>query len=116
MTALVCIKTLPISLLSSLERIFQKSIINNCSGTIDIIFNKNRLNRVMLPKKVLDTGKYKKNEQRAKTPKLGKADKSLIVSELCPRYNSKCKNKQKGNNSKIRQVCVSVLKHCSSIQ
>jgi hypothetical protein len=28
----------------------------------------------MLPEKVLDTGKYKKNEQRAKTPKLGKAE------------------------------------------
>jgi hypothetical protein len=26
----------------------------------------------MLPEKVLDTGKYKKNEQRAKTPKLGR--------------------------------------------
>jgi hypothetical protein len=28
----------------------------------------------MLPEKVLDTGKYKKNEQRAKTPKLGKEE------------------------------------------
>jgi hypothetical protein len=28
----------------------------------------------MLPRKVLDTGKYKKNEQRAKTPKLSKAE------------------------------------------
>jgi hypothetical protein len=36
--------------------------------------NKNPLNLVMLPEKVLDTGKYKKNEQRAKTPKLGKAE------------------------------------------
>jgi hypothetical protein len=31
------------------------------------------LNQVMLHEGVLDTGKYKKNEQRVKTPKLGKA-------------------------------------------
>jgi hypothetical protein len=35
---------------------------------------KDNKNRVMLPEKVLDTGKYKKNEQRAKTPKLSKAE------------------------------------------
>jgi hypothetical protein len=67
--------------------------------------NKNRLNWLVLPEKGLDTGKYKKNEQRAKPSKLGKAELwfyalhfysmrsiylysfvmiSLIVLELCP--------------------------------
>jgi hypothetical protein len=38
------------------------------------MLNKNWLNRVMLPKKVLDTGKYKKMNKGQKTPKLGKAE------------------------------------------
>jgi hypothetical protein len=36
----------------------------------------------MLPEKVLDTGKYKKNEQRAKTPKLGKAELCFFCTAL----------------------------------
>jgi hypothetical protein len=35
----------------------------------------------MLPEKVLDTGKYK-NEQRAKTPKLGKAELCFCTALL----------------------------------